>query len=80
MQIVVNGAARKVAADSTVASLLAELEIRPEMVAVEHNRDILGREKFAEARLGDGDTIEIIQFVGGGAACTYAKQGVRFHG
>lgn len=72
MQIVVNGAAREVAQGSTVASLLAELDIRQEMVAVEHNRDILGKEKFAGARLSEGDTIEIIQFVGGGAHAHHA--------
>jgi sulfur carrier protein len=35
-------------------------------VAVELNREILPRVGFADQRLADGDTLEIVQFVGGG--------------
>lgn len=67
MQIVVNGTPRAAPPGSTVASLLKELAISPERVAVERNLDIVARERFAETALAEGDRIEIIQFVGGGA-------------
>jgi len=65
--VVVNGDARDVPSGSTVASLLASLELNPRLVVVERNRVILrDREKFAEVELVSGDTIEIVHFVGGG--------------
>ncbi len=66
MNITVNGEPRQVSADCTVATLLAELDIKAEGVAVERNMEILSREGFSEASLEAGDTIEIIRFVGGG--------------
>jgi sulfur carrier protein len=36
-------------------------------VAVERNLDIVARERFGDTPLAEGDRIEIIQFVGGGA-------------
>jgi thiamine biosynthesis protein ThiS len=49
-----------------VAGLLEELEIPPVRVAVEHNRQVVKRDDFAATRLEDGDTLEIVHFVGGG--------------
>lgn len=66
MEITVNGKPRIVADGITVAGLLDFLEIRPERVAVECNTDIVDKERFAEVTLQGGDTVEIIQFVGGG--------------
>lgn len=67
MEIIINGAPRQAAAGSTVLSLLGELGIQSERVAVERNMDIVARERFADTTLEEGDRIEIIQFVGGGA-------------
>jgi thiamine biosynthesis protein ThiS len=67
VEIVVNGTPRAAADGSTVASLLEELAIRPERVAVERNQDIVPKERFGDVALAEGDRIEIIQFVGGGA-------------
>jgi len=66
VEIVVNGAARSARVGATVASLLTELGIAPERVAVERNLDIVARERFSDTPLAAGDRIEIIQFVGGG--------------
>jgi thiamine biosynthesis protein ThiS len=66
VEIVVNGTPRAAADGSTVATLLEELAIRPERVAVERNLDIVAKERFGDTLLAEGDRIEIIQFVGGG--------------
>jgi thiamine biosynthesis protein ThiS len=66
VEITVNGNARRADSGATVASLLTELGIAPERVAVERNLDIVARERFPDTPLTDGDRIEIIQFVGGG--------------
>ncbi len=67
MQIQVNGEPRTLAAGVTVAGLLTELDIRPDRVAVEVNLNILDRGEFDGRRLQEGDRIEIISFIGGGA-------------
>ena len=67
MHIQVNGEERTLAAGVTVAWLLTELDIRPDRVAVELNLNILDRSEFDRRSLQEGDRIEIISFIGGGA-------------
>jgi len=66
IKLTVNGRPREIAAGATVARLLDELEVAATRVAVEHNRRVLRRDEFSETRLEDGDTLEIVHFVGGG--------------
>ena len=47
-------------------SLLRELELEPGMVVVELNRDILERDRYEDVPVREGDTIELVHFVGGG--------------
>jgi thiamine biosynthesis protein ThiS len=58
--------AARAAAGATVADLVATLGLGPRRIAVEVNRAIVTRATYAETVLRDGDTIEIIHFVGGG--------------
>jgi thiamine biosynthesis protein ThiS len=67
VEIVVNGTARAAVPGTSVAALLKELGITAERVAVERNLDIIDRERWDETVLAEGDRVEIIQFVGGGA-------------
>jgi sulfur carrier protein len=64
--IVVNGERVEIDGPLTVAELLARLEIDPRRVAVEHNLVVLKRTAFEGASVGEGDRIEIVNFVGGG--------------
>ena len=66
MRLVINGEAREVQGVATLSLLLERLGLKPDRVAVELNREIVARELWAETRLGEGDRIEIVQFVGGG--------------
>ncbi len=61
-----NGESRKLANGTTVASLIDELGMRPELLAVERNRDIVPKAAYGEEILRDGDVVEIVTFVGGG--------------
>jgi len=63
--IILNGEPRRTEA-ATIADLVRELELAPEKVAVERNGEIIPRSTLGEAPLGDGDTLEIVHFVGGG--------------
>ena len=68
MHIQVNGELRGVNDGTTVAGLLRELDIRVDRVAVELNLEILAKDEFGTKYLHEGDRIEILSFIGGGAA------------
>lgn len=65
IDIVVNGERRAVSA-GTLLDLLAELELDPRAVVVEHNRTIVRRPALSEVRIAPGDAVELVHFVGGG--------------
>jgi thiazole synthase len=66
IEITLNGESRRVAGGRTVAALLDDLGLHPRLVVVEHNREILDREQYGEVEVRDGDTLELVHFVGGG--------------
>lgn len=66
ISIVVNGEPRTVAAGTTIAALLAELDLGQRRVAVERNRAVVPRAQHADTALADGDRLEVVAFVGGG--------------
>ena len=66
MQVTINGERETLAAEMSVAELLADRRIEPRRVAVEINEDIVPRKTFADTLVRDGDQIEIVTFVGGG--------------
>ena len=66
MIVFINGEKREIAAELNVAQLLQELGIRPGRVGVELNRDFVSRESHDTTFLKEGDSIEIVHFVGGG--------------
>lgn len=64
--ITLNGDARPVPPGLTLAGLLAHLGLDPRTVVVEHNRRIVRRPRLDEVAVHEGDTIELVHFVGGG--------------
>ena len=66
MRIRLNGKDREVSRGLTVRSLLEELELHPGMVVVELNREILERDGYDAVPVSEGDTVELVHFVGGG--------------
>ena len=67
MRIQVNGEPRELSEGLTVSRLLETLQVVPERVVVEVNLTILKRAQHAETSLREGDQVELVQFVGGGA-------------
>ncbi len=61
-----NGDSREVEEGLTVAQLLEHLDVRAPRVVVEHNMQILRAGDFEQARIAEGDELEVLQFVGGG--------------
>ena len=54
------------AAGKTVAQYIAEAGYNPERIVVERNLVILKKDELASTVIQDGDSIEILNFVGGG--------------
>jgi thiamine biosynthesis protein ThiS len=66
VQITLNGERFELDQPLSVTALLARLDIDPRRVAVEHNLEIIKRQRFPDVVVSDGDTVEIVNFVGGG--------------
>ncbi len=66
IRIVVNGEERVVRGGLSITDLLTNLGLHPRMIVVEHNREILDREQFANTEVRHGDALELVHFVGGG--------------
>ena len=66
MKLIVNGKDMELNDGLTITGLLESLEIDPGRVAVEVNLKIIKRCDFEEQKLNEGDSVEIVNFVGGG--------------
>jgi thiamine biosynthesis protein ThiS len=79
VRIRVNGDPVELPAELTILQLLEQLHIDPRLVAVEHNLSIIKRARYESTLIGDGDQIEIVNFVGGGqsGARRFGGSGVR---
>ena len=68
MKLTINGEDREFSSISTISSLLDQLGMKAGRVAVELNRELIPRNRWAATELSDGDKLEIVHFVGGGLA------------
>ncbi len=68
MILTINGEDRELAGITTLSDLIAQLGMKPDRVAVELNRELVSRDRWAETKLSTGDKLEIVHFVGGGSA------------
>jgi thiamine biosynthesis protein ThiS len=66
VKITLNGDPFDLSGPLTVSELLARLDIDARRVAVEHNLVVLKRAVFDATIVGEGDQVEIVNFVGGG--------------
>jgi thiamine biosynthesis protein ThiS len=66
MQVILNGEAREIRDDITVADLLRDLQIVLQYGAVAVNRKVVRKKDHEAIRLHTGDRIEIVRPVGGG--------------
>ncbi len=64
--MIVNGVEKPLPRPMTAQEYLEENGYQIARVAMERNGSILPKSSFAETMLEDGDTLEIVSFVGGG--------------
>ena len=67
MKINVNGEDRHFDAPLSIAGLLTDLGVAGGKVAIERNLEIVPKSAYGTIELSDGDRIEIVHFIGGGA-------------
>lgn len=66
IKITVNGSPQEVPAGLNIPSLLQHIGLDSTRVAVERNRRIVRKADWSATTVQDGDTIEVVTFVGGG--------------
>lgn len=64
--VTLNGEKKQVPEKLSLKELVSYLELPAERIAVEHNREIIRRKDWETVQVRDGDSLEIVHFVGGG--------------
>ena len=67
MRVYINGESREVSGPTSLAELIAQLELPAARIAIELNRSVVRRAEWSGTVVNDGDRIEIVHFVGGGS-------------
>ncbi|MCJ8502457.1 sulfur carrier protein ThiS [Desulfatitalea alkaliphila] len=65
MQITINGQLERIAQE-TLEEMVRRKGLAPEHLVLEHNREVVPRERWAQVALQEGDVVELLRFVGGG--------------
>ena len=68
IQLRINGKEVELEGPTRLLDYLASLGVNQRAVAVELNERILERSALADVTLGEGDILEIVRMVGGGAS------------
>lgn len=66
IHVTLNGEQRELPGGMSVDELLENVGMKAELVAVEINRELVRKRDFGTRHLGEGDQVEIVEFVGGG--------------
>jgi sulfur carrier protein len=64
--ITLNGKPHELERATSVAALLDMLSITPKQVAVAVNGEVVPRDTWTDAKVAEGDAVEIVRAVGGG--------------
>ena len=67
MNIILNGDSKEIPDSLALDALITELGLKSERLAIEVNRRIIRRADWPSTTLSEGDKVEIVHFVGGGA-------------
>ena len=65
-KIMLNGKPNEIQASLSVSDLLLKWKVRPELVTVEVNEEILQKLDYDSTILKDGDKVEFVFYMGGG--------------
>ena len=68
IKITLNGKPNEIKTGKTVTDLLTKWRMRPELVTVEINEHILQKLDYETTEIKEGDKVEFIFYMGGGAS------------
>ena len=77
IQLTINGETRNVEPETSLGALLAKYSINPQTVVIERNESVVSRDDLGATLLREGDKIEIVHFVGGGAEAEAEGEAVK---
>lgn len=66
MEAKINGKKEQLNAGLTLNDLLVNRKVRPEMVAVEINGNMVDRDIYKSTVINEGDEVEYLYYMGGG--------------
>ncbi|MFI5173380.1 MAG: sulfur carrier protein ThiS [Terriglobia bacterium] len=66
INVLLNGEKIQVPENLSLRDCVTHLGLPGERIAIEHNREIVKRKDWASREVREGDTLEIVHFVGGG--------------
>ena len=66
MTVTLNGEEKRLPEGVTLQDLVRELALEKHAIAVELNRSVVPKDRYAATSLAEGDRLEIVTLVGGG--------------
>ncbi len=66
MEIILNGEARSIAADSNLGQLIEALALANQAVAIAVNRQVISRPLWSQHQLQAQDQVDVVRAIGGG--------------
>lgn len=66
MHITINGQKKEIAPSQNLREVIVRVSQSPAVLIAEVNGAIIGKAQWDALRVNDGDTIELVSFVGGG--------------
>lgn len=66
MEIILNGEKEELDGEYSVKGLIEKFEMNPDVVSVSLNGNILRRDEFDNTLIKNGDTVDVLMFMGGG--------------
>lgn len=68
IKVIINGKEETIEDNMSIAKLLQARNVRPEVVTVELNDEIIHREKYDSVNVKQNDRLEFLYYMGGGSA------------
>lgn len=66
MNVTINGEQQTMVAETSIERLIEQLGLQGKRLAVEVNLEIVPRSDYSRRLLANGDSVEIVQAIGGG--------------
>ena len=66
MEIQLNGELRSLSPETDLHSLIAELQLGNQAIAVAVNRQVISRTQWQQHTLQEGDQVDVVRAIGGG--------------